>query len=330
MKAARFYAKGDVKVEEIDVPKQKDGEVLIEITWCGICGSDLHEYIIGRFNANVCEIMTNTYLGPMTIPSAKEHPLTGEKLPVTLGHEFCGRIKEAPSGSKFKAGQAVVVDPRLYCRSCNRCNIQDTVTCDQWGFRGLSGGGGGFSQFVSAHESQVYAIPDELLPFGALVEPLAVAWHAVKRVPYEDFSDKSALIVGGGPIGIALVLVLKAFGIKNVIVSEPTAARRKQNEELADHVLNPIDQNVGDECRKLTNGEGVDITFDAAGVPRGLHAGVDALKFKGWYINVAGWEEPVSICTRSQKFKADAISDAIDDDPTVHEGVQLDSLESIQ
>ena len=219
--------------------------------------------------------------------------MTGDKLPVTLGHEFCGRVKEAPSGSKFKTGQAVVCDPRLYCRSCNSCGIQQTVDCEKWGFRGLSGGGGGFSQFVSVHESQIYAIPDELLPYGALVEPLAVAWHAIKRAPTQEFSNKTALVLGGGPIGIALVLVLKAFGASCVIVSEPTEARRKQNQDLAHHVLNPLEQKIGDECRKLTNGQGVDYVFDAAGVPVGMNAGVDALKFHAWYINVAGWEEPV-------------------------------------
>ena len=267
----------------------------------------------------------------MTIPVKDAHPLTGDKAPVTMGHEFCGRISETSTGSKFKPGQAVVADPRLYCRSCKRCNMNDTVTCDLWGFRGLSGGGGGFSQFVGIHESQLYAIPDELLPYGALVEPLAVAWHAVKRAPIDDFSDKSALILGGGPIGIALVLVLKAFGAKNVIVSEPTDARRKQNEELAHHVLNPIEQNIGDECRKLTNGDGVDFVFDAAGVPRGFHAGVDAIKFKGWYINVAGWEEAVSTGQINRRFIILILcADAKPSRTTVLEGIQHDHVKGIQ
>jgi threonine dehydrogenase-like Zn-dependent dehydrogenase len=238
----------------------------------------------------------------MTIPTTP-HALTGDKLPVTMGHEFCGRIKQAPPGSRFQVGQAVVADPRIYCRSCNRCGVNETVSCDKWGFRGLSGGGGGFSQYVGIHDSQVYAIPEELLPYGALVEPLAVAWHAVKRVTTEDFSNNTALIIGGGPIGIALVLVLKAFGVKKVIVSEPTAARRKQNEELADHVLNPIEQNIGDECRALTNGEGVDFAFDAAGVPVGYHAAVDAMKYKAQYVNVAAWEVPVSATSPHGNFQ---------------------------
>ncbi|KIW01153.1 chlorophyll synthesis pathway protein BchC [Verruconis gallopava] len=275
MKAAQYFGKEDVRVVDVAEPNLKDGEVLIEISWCGICGSDLHEYI----------------MGPMVIPTKDAHPLTNEKLPVTLGHEFCGRVKQASENSNLKSGTAVVADPRLYCRSCNRCGIKETVSCDKWGFRGLSGGGGGFSQYVAIHESQIYPIPDSLLPYGALVEPLAVAWHAVKRAGDLDFTNKTVLIVGGGPIGIALLLVLRAFNCKKIIVSEPTDARRKQNEELADHTLNPMEQNIGDECRALTDGEGVDISFDAAGVGPGFHAACDALKYKGLYVNVAGWEQ---------------------------------------
>jgi threonine dehydrogenase-like Zn-dependent dehydrogenase len=229
----------------------------------------------------------------MTIPVDTAHSITGEKMPVTMGHEFCGRVKEAAAGSKFQPGQAVVADPRIYCRHCNHCNANDTVFCNEWGFRGLSGGGGGYSQYITIHETQVYAIPENLLPYGALVEPLAVAWHAVKRAGIDDFSKFSTLIVGGGPIGIALVMCLKAFGAKQIIVSEPTEARRRQNAEFANHVLNPVDQNIGDECRKLTDGWGVDYAFDAAGVARGFHAAVDALKFRGTFINVSAWEQEV-------------------------------------
>lgn len=92
MKAARWYSKKDVRVEEIDVPEIKTGEVLIEVDWCGICGSDLHEYITG----------------PIFIPGESEHPITKEKAPVVLGHEFAGTVKEvAADVNKFKVGDKV-------------------------------------------------------------------------------------------------------------------------------------------------------------------------------------------------------------------------------
>ena len=98
------------------------------------------------------------------------------------------------------------------------------------------------------------------------------------------------LVLGGGPIGFALLLDLKAHGATNVIVSEPAKIRREQVSEFAQAVINPINENVGDRCRELTNGVGVDIVFDCAGVPVGLEAAFDAIKYHGLYMMVAVWE----------------------------------------
>jgi threonine dehydrogenase-like Zn-dependent dehydrogenase len=231
----------------------------------------------------------------MTIPTENNpHALTGATLPVTLGHEFCGRISQAPKGSDLKVGQAVMVDPRLYCHSCHPCSTKATNACDKWGFLGLSGGGGGFSEAVAVDTRLCYPIPESMLEYAALIEPLTVAWHALKVTGLKTFKGKTALVVGGGPVGIALIFVLRTWGINQVFVSEPTVARRKQNEELADRVFNPIEEKVGEMCRSLTGGHGVDIVFDAAGIPAGLADGMDALGQNGIFVNVAVWETPVS------------------------------------
>ena len=100
MRAARFYDKGDIRVEDVEEPKLREGQVYVDVEWTGICGSELHEFL----------------MGPMFLP-LKPHPLTGECLPLTLGHELCGRVSEPPSGSRFKDGDPVMVDPRLYNRT---------------------------------------------------------------------------------------------------------------------------------------------------------------------------------------------------------------------
>jgi threonine dehydrogenase-like Zn-dependent dehydrogenase len=233
----------------------------------------------------------------MVIPRENNpHAFTGATLPITLGHEFCGRISQAPKGSDLKVGQAVMVDPRLFCRSCQPCSAKATHACDKWGFLGLSGGGGGFSEAVAVDSRLCHPIPESMLENAALIEPLTVAWHALKVSGFKTFKGKTALIVGGGPVGIALIFVLRTWGVDKVFVSEPTVARRKQNEEFADVVFNPITQKVGDECRSLTDGKGVDIVFDAAGIAVGLADGMDALGQGGIYVNVASWETPVSVC----------------------------------
>lgn len=232
----------------------------------------------------------------MSIPvKERPHPATGEYLPITLGHEFAGRIVNAPSGSNLKPGQAVMVDPRLYCNKCSRCNTGNTHGCSTLGFKGVSGTGGGFSEAVAVDAKLCYPLPDSVdLTMAALIEPLAVAWHAAAACEISDWSKTSALILGGGPIGTACVIVLRAQGCKQIFVSEPTAKRAAQNKEIADAVFNPISENVGENCRELTSGNGVDVVLDCAGVQQGFDAGMDALRFKGTYTNVAAWTKPVS------------------------------------
>ncbi|KAF1815808.1 GroES-like protein [Eremomyces bilateralis CBS 781.70] len=273
MRAAQFFGKGDIRVVDVSKPVRKDGEVLIEIENCGVCGSDLAEFT----------------MGPVAVPvPGRPHPLTGETLPVTMGHEFCGRVKEAPANSSLKEGQAVMVDPRIYCGSCTRCQSSATNNCHQFGFHGLSGGGGGFSEFVTVDEKMCYPLPDSVpLEYAALIEPLAVAWHAAKQADLPDFKGKTVLIIGGGPVGIAMVHCLKHFRADKVIVSEPTATRQAQNRTIADVVLDPITQSVPDECRALTKGVGVDVAFDCSGAQPGVDAAMDALRNRGLFINVA-------------------------------------------
>ena len=277
MKAAQFYGPRDIRVVDVPAPEPKEHEALVAIEWCGICGSDLHEYLVG----------------PAVIPKVP-HPITKEHLPVTMGHEFCGRIVTAPKDSSLSPGQAVMVDPRLYCRNCSRCDASSTNACRSWGFKGLSGSGGGYSEAVAVDAKLCYPLPDTVdLSLAALIEPLAVAWHAVQISDIEDWASKSVLILGGGPVGIAHIYVLRAKGCSQIFVSEPTARRAEQNSEIADHVFNPATENVGEKVRELTGGEGVHAVFDCAGVQKAMDAGCNALRYKGTYMNVAGWETPV-------------------------------------
>lgn len=216
-----------------------------------------------------------------------------------MGHEFCGRIKRVPEGSKLSCGQPVMVDPRLYCGSCHICTeTRDTNGCPKYGFLGLSGGGGGgLSSVVAVQESMCHPLPDEAsLETAAICEPMAVGWHAVRSTEIKDFANKSCLILGGGPIGIAVIYSLKANGAKakDIIVSEPTKERREHNLKLTENVIDPITGKILDKCMELTGGKGVDVVFDCAGVASGLFDGVMALRHKGVYMNIAGWGTPVS------------------------------------
>jgi (R,R)-butanediol dehydrogenase/meso-butanediol dehydrogenase/diacetyl reductase len=142
-----------------------------------------------------------------------------------------------------------------------------------------------------------HALPDNAdLSLATLIEPLAVAWHAVAESGIANWPDRSALIIGGGPVGIAHIFVLRALGCKSIFISEPTAVRASQNRDIADAVFDPTTEAVGERCRVLTCGEGVHAVFDCAGIQTGFDMGMDALRFKGTYVNVASWlTSPVCI-----------------------------------
>lgn len=213
-----------------------------------------------------------------------------------MGHEFCGRIISAPKDSNLSPGQAVIVDPRIYCRNCVRCHASLTNACHSWGFKGLSGSGGGFSEAVAVDARLCYSLPDTVdLGLAALIEPLAVAWHAIEISGVTDWQNKSVLILGGGPVGVAHIHCLRARGCENIYVSEPTATRIAQNRKIADEVFNPIEDDVVERCRGLTGGEGVDVVFDCAGIQKAMDAGMDALRVKGTFMQVAAYETPVRL-----------------------------------
>lgn len=293
MRAARFYGRRDIRVEnDVPWPELQPGQVQVDIEWCGICGTDMHEYLVG----------------PVTIPTqGNPHPMTGESVPVTMGHEFCGRVGKVNAGSELKVGQAVMVDPRLFCGKCHRCDEGETNICTKWGFKGLQGRGGGFSEAVAVDEDMCHVLPETVpLSKAALIEPLVVARHALKMTGFErgDFEGATVLIIGGGPVGIAVIYNLRARGVKRIFVSEPTVKRQGQLRDLADEVLNPVRENVAERCREMTGGEGVDLVFDCAGIAPGLRDGMDALKGRGTYLNVAGWEQPVSKLQVSRCLRA--------------------------
>ncbi|KAE8372790.1 chaperonin 10-like protein [Aspergillus bertholletiae] len=274
MKAARFYTAGDIRIEEVAAPEASDDKVLVQVEWCGICGTDLNEYA----------------KGPKAIPhkGTGPHPLTGDILPVTLGHEVSGRIVQAPPTSSLRPGQAVIVDPRFYCSSCTACTSSVTNCCQSLGFLGISGGGGGLSEKIIVPPAMLHPIPDNIdMAAATLIEPLAVAWHGVKCSGVENFKDMPILVIGGGPVGVAIVFVLRAWGADRIYVSEMAAARREFLQDLVEATFDPIKVNIASECRRVTNGGGVGLVFDCAGSQQGLEAACDGLRFHGLYINLA-------------------------------------------
>lgn len=302
MQAVRFHGIKDLRVEKLPVPECGKGQVRVKPAWCGICGSDLHEYLGGP---NICP----------TTP----HPLTGEKVPLTFGHEFSGIVESIGEGvTKFKTGDRVCVQPIIYDGTCGACHEGLINCCYSGGFIGLSGWGGGLSEYVVAPEASIYKVPDNVsLEVAALVEPLAVGWHAVNVSTFQP--GQSALILGSGPIGLSTILALKARGGNGLIIVSEVSSQRKSFAKSfgADVILDPTSDDIVARCLELCDNQGVHVVFDCAGVQAGLDQAVQAVRARGTVVNVAIWEKPCSInpnlfCFKERRYQGVATYQAGD------------------
>lgn len=280
MKAARFHGRGDIRVDNLPEPVLRPGTVKIRVEWCGICGTDLHEYLHG----------------PVFCPSPETpHPLTGERTPVVLGHEFAGVVVAvADDVDAGLVDQRVAVEPRIVCHRCAACRAGRHNSCERAATIGLQGGGGGLAEFAVVPHELAHPIGDLSTEAGALVEPLAVAYHAVRRASLQP--GQTAAVFGAGPIGLLVTAVLKAVGAAHVIVVEPRAGRRQRARAAgADVTIDPDAEDVRRRIHQATDGAGVEVAFECAGVDEVLAACIDAVKAGGTVVNVAIWSTRASI-----------------------------------
>lgn len=252
MKAVLYYGKEDLRIEDVEEPQVRPGTVKIAPAYNGICGSDLHLY----------------HDGPMPpAPTAEiPHPLSGETLPVVLGHEFSGVVEEIGEGVEgLTVGEHVAVEPLMVDGTCPACRKGAYNLCEKMGFIGISGQGGGLSEHIVVESRWVHPVGDMPLDQAAMIEPLAVAVHSVKHARVQE--GDVAVIGGAGPIGLLIAAVLKAYGVKT-IVSEVSPTRRElaKSTQVADVVVDPAQENLGEVVSTHTNAAGANVAFDAAGV----------------------------------------------------------------
>ena len=280
MKAARFHGQKDIRIEDIPEPEVRPGTVKLKVAWCGICGTDLHEYLEG----------------PIFISApGHPHPLSHENAPVTMGHEFSGTVEEVGEGvTDVEVGENVVVEPYFVCNECAPCKTGNYHLCTQMGFIGLAGGGGGLSEKVVVDRRWVHKIGNIPLDEAALIEPLSVAHHAVVRSGAR--SGDIAIVGGAGPIGLLVAAVLKGLGA-TTIVTELSGARKEKalSSGVADYVIDPSSEDVKARVLEISDGIGADIGFECAGVNAVLDTMLDTVRPAGVVVNVSIWGKPATI-----------------------------------
>jgi (R,R)-butanediol dehydrogenase/meso-butanediol dehydrogenase/diacetyl reductase len=274
VKAARFHGPGDIRVEEVPDPQVRSGQVEVTVDWCGICGTDLHEYLEGPI-----------FIPPKDAP----HPITGETLPVVMGHEFAGVVTAVgPGVTNVREGDRVAVEPYYVCGECAACTAGRYNICRKLGFVGLASQQGGFAEKCVVDAQWAHPLGDLPTDIGALVEPLAVGYHAVRLSGLRP--GGTAAVFGGGPIGLVTAAALRAAGAGKVIVVEPAAARKAKAQDAgADVVLDPMGPDVPDAIRELTGGAGADVAFECAGIDAVLASAIGSVRPGGTVVNVAIW-----------------------------------------
>lgn len=280
MKAAVWHGVKDIRVEPVEnAPPPPAGWVKVKVLHCGICGSDLHEYLHG----------------PVLIMSDRAHPLTGQKPPLTLGHEFSGEVVALGEGvTRLNLGERVTCDAVIYCGECRYCKEGKVNLCEKCGGVGLHSDGA-FAEYVSVPEFCLHSLPDALSSrHAALVEPLAVAHHSLSQADFQ--AGQSLLILGAGPIGLSVLLMAKALSAGQVLVVEVSEQRKTKAEELgADRVFDPSQVQVVKEIMAITDRKGVDAVVDCAGVQAAYDTGLRALA-KGGTMAVTGISiQPIAV-----------------------------------
>ena len=267
MKTAVMLGIGKMGFEEREIPVPKENEVLVKLEYVGICGSDLHYYETGAIGDYVVEP------------------------PFVLGHEPGGTVVEVGKGVKhLKVGDRVALEPGKTCGHCEFCRTGRYNLCPDVVFFATPPVDGVFQEYV-AHEADLcFKLPDNVSTLeGALIEPLAVGFHAA--IQGDAHLGQKAVVMGAGCIGLVSMMALKARGVSEVYVVDLMEKRLAKAMELgATGVINGGTEDVEARIRELTKGSGADLVIETAGSEATARQAVHIAK-KGSTIVLVGYSK---------------------------------------
>lgn len=267
MKVAVMLGVGKMGFEQRNIPKVKDNEVLVKLEYVGICGSDLHYYETGAIGDYVV------------------------KPPFVLGHEPGGTIVEVGKNVKhLKVGDRVALEPGKTCGHCEFCKTGRYNLCPDVVFFATPPVDGVFQEYV-AHEAELcFKLPDNVSTLeGALIEPLAVGFHAA--IQGDAHLGQRAVVMGSGCIGLVSMMALKARGVSEVYVVDIMEKRLEKALELgATGVINGAKEDVIKKAKELTNGAGMDLIIETAGTEITTRQAIQIAK-KGSNIVLVGYSK---------------------------------------
>ncbi|MGO5442696.1 NAD(P)-dependent alcohol dehydrogenase [Faecalimonas sp. LCP19S3_D12] len=267
MKVAVMNGIGKMGFEEREIPQPKESEVLVKLEYVGICGSDLHYYETGAIGDYVVEP------------------------PFVLGHEPGGVVVEVGENvTHLKVGDRVALEPGKTCGHCEFCKEGKYNLCPDVVFFATPPVDGVFQEYV-AHEADLcFKLPENVSTLeGALIEPLAVGFHAA--IQGDAHLGQKAVVMGAGCIGLVSMMALKARGVSEVYVVDIMEKRLEKALELgATGVINGMKENVAARVDELTAGKGMDLVVETAGTEITTRQAIEIAK-KGSNIVLVGYSK---------------------------------------
>lgn len=245
-KAAYMHGTDKMIIKEIDVPEIKKDQVLVQLEYVGICGSDVHYYHSGRCGSYEVDLNED----------------------FMLGHECAGTVVEIGEDvTSLQVGDRVALEPGITCGTCEFCKAGKYNLCPDVVFLATPPVQGCYEEYIAFPENMCFKLPDNVsTKEGALIEPLSVGFHAANQGNVQV--GDTVVILGGGCIGLVTLLSCKAHGAGKIILADIVDARLEKAKELgATHVINSKEVDVKEEIARLTEGRGVDIVFETAGSP---------------------------------------------------------------
>lgn len=261
---------GSVKFEDRPVPTLKSPyDVLVNVKWTGICGSDVHYWVHGE-------------IGQFVV-----------KAPMVLGHESSGVITAVGDEVKsLKIGDRVAMEPGVPCRRCVRCKSGTYNLCPDMQFAATPPFDGTLAKYYSLPEDFCYRLPESVsLEEGALVEPLAVAVHVVARQAVVT-PGTSVIVFGSGPVGLLCCAVARAFGASKIIAVDINEERLDfAAKYAATHTVVSQRESAQDAAARIIEkcdlGPGADIVIDASGAEPCIQTSIHAVRIGGCYVQVS-------------------------------------------
>ena len=263
MKVAVMEDIGRIEIEECPIPQPKENEVLVKIGYVGICGSDVHYFETGA-------------IGDFVV-----------KPPFVLGHEAAGTVIAAGKDVKsLKAGDRVAMEPGKTCGHCEFCRTGRYNLCPDVQFFATPPVDGVFQEYVAYDADMCFRLPDNVsLMEGALIEPLAVGFHAANQGGAHI--GQKAVVFGSGCIGLMCMLALKAEGVTEVYVVDVIDSRLEKALRLgATAVVNSSRENAIRRIAELAGGNGVDLAIDTAGADATVNQAIRMVKPGGTIVCV--------------------------------------------